>query len=123
MTKNMGCEYFAQIKENHQELHREAERTLASRKDDEAHASYGDMQNGSAVTYHAWHVDLGESGWLDWTHARQLVRIQRVTEHPITKERSVGNRYYVCSKASKHTSAEQALTLSRIHWRCENERV
>ena len=71
-------------------------------------------------TYHLWRVDLGEQGWLDWTHARQIVRIQRIAEHPGTHKRSVGNRYYVLNQASDELSARGALAVSRAHWRCEN---
>ena len=65
--------------------------------------------------------DLGESGWLDWTHARQLVRVQRVAEHPVTGKTSVGNRYYVTSRTLQGLTARSAPSFSRYHWRCENE--
>lgn len=120
MTKDIGCEYFAQIKGDH-DLHREAVRALEARTEEVADATYSDMQNGNIVTYHVWHCDLGESGWLTWTHARQFVRVQRVTEHPVTGKTAIGNRYYVCSRNTQQTNAEQALALSRLHWRCENE--
>lgn len=121
VTKKICCEYFAQIKSNHGSLYQEAERTLDSENEKDANATYSDKQKGALVTYHAWQVDLGESGCLEWKHARQLVRIQRVTEHSVTEKKTIGNRYYVCSQTTKQTSAKMTLALSRIHWRCENE--
>jgi hypothetical protein len=121
LTLDLGCDYFAQIKGEHGALYQEAYRALRSQKNDDANATYADTQNGKTVTYHAWVCDLGETGWLDWTHARQLVRVQRVTEHPVTGETTVGNRYYVTSRSVDRLDARQALTLSRLHWRCEEE--
>jgi hypothetical protein len=120
-TLDLGCDYFAQIKCEHGSIYQEAVRALGSRTDEQANATYADMQNGKAVTYHAWHYDLSESGWLDWTHARQLVRVQRVAVHPVTGKTSVGNRYYVSSRTVEGLTARSALTFSRYHWRCENE--
>lgn len=120
MTLEIGCEYFGQIKGDH-DLHREAVRTLEARTENESAATYADKQNGTVVTYHAWRHDLGEEGWLGWTHARQLVRIERVTEHPVTGKITIGNRYYVCSRSAEQSNSEQVLALSRLHWRCENE--
>jgi len=117
---SLGCDYFCQIKSNHGDLHAEAQRALGRRSKAQSQASYTDMQNGEVVTYYLWRTDLGERGWLDWTHARQLVRIQRIAEHPLTGKRSVGNRYYVLSQPCDLLSPRGALAVSRAHWRCEN---
>ena len=116
-----GWDYFAQIKSVHGELHAEAVRVLARRRKARAHASYGDTQNGKTVTYHVWCYDLSEHGWLGWTHARQLVRVQRTAENLNTGETSVGNRYYVASLSPDALSPTDAMKISRGHWRCENE--
>jgi hypothetical protein len=58
------------------------------------------VQNGLVVSYHLWRYDLTDVGWLDWTHARQLVRIQRTAVNQSTGEVTVGNRYYVTSKST-----------------------
>jgi predicted transposase YbfD/YdcC len=115
-----GCNYFAQIKSIHGELHGEAVRVLGQRRKQRAHESYVDSQNGQVVTYHAWGHDLGGEGWLDWTHARQLVRVQRTAEDPKTGNKSVGNRYYVSSMSTDRLSCRTALNISRAHWRSEN---
>jgi len=115
-----GLHYFAQIKSTHGELYAEAETKLGQRPPARAHASYADKQNGHLVTYRLWRYDLSEAGWLDWSHARQLVRVQRTTENLSTGEVTVGNRYYVSSKSPDELLPKQALYVSRSHWRCEN---
>ncbi len=119
-TVAQSCDYFCQIKSIHGDLHAEAKRALDKRSKAQAKASYTDVQNGKMVTYYLWRTDLGDQGWLDWDHARQLVRVQRIAEHPVTGMRSVGNRYYVLSETSDALCARTALTVSRSHWRCEN---
>jgi len=116
----LGCDYFCQIKSPHGDIYAEATRTLSRRSKAQAHASYSDTQNGEVVTYHLWRIDLGEQGWLDWNHARQMVRIQRIAEHPGTGKRSVGNRYYMLSQSCDELGPQSALDVSRAHWRCEN---
>jgi predicted transposase YbfD/YdcC len=59
-------------------------------------------------------------GYLGWTHARQLVRVVRtVTANDGTT--TTGQRYYVCSQTRRGITAEEAIKLSRYHWRCEND--
>jgi hypothetical protein len=116
-----GWQYFSQIKSVHCTLHEEAVAQLAKRRKRRCHASCADKQNGLAVTYHLWRHDLTDCGWMDWTHARQLVRVQRTTENLTTGEVAVGNRFYVTSKGLADLSPQNALSLSRAHWRCEDE--
>ena len=119
IVDELHWDYFCQIKSEHGELYREAERALGRRR--VAAFSYADNQNGNTVTYSVWCHDLSDHGWLDWTHARQLVRVQRVAEHPTTGKKTVGNRYYVTSKSPGELRPEHALSISRGHWRCEDE--
>jgi len=121
IVDDLLLDYFCQIKSEHGDLHSEAVRVLGRLKESEADASYVDVQNGDAVTYHVWHHDLSSHGWFDWTHARQLIRVQRVAEHPTTGKKTVGNRYYVCSKKPTALLPRDVLTISRGHWRCEEE--
>jgi len=123
MSKSIkhGWHYFAQIKTEHPELYTEAERHLGDRRRQRSHATYSDTQNGKVVTYHLWRYDLTEQGWLQWTHARQLLRVQRTAEDPATGKKSVGNRYYVSSETPEQLPPASALKVSRAHWRCEDE--
>lgn len=116
----LGCHYFCQIKSIHGELHSEAVHALSALTENQALHSYSDKQNGELVTYHIWCHDLGRQGWLDWTHARQLVRVQRCAFVPRTGEVKIGNRYYVANQAMEELGPRSALSISRAHWRCEN---
>jgi hypothetical protein len=117
----VGLGYFAQIKSLHGELHAEAVRRLGGCRPSRAPESDADQQNGKTVTDYAWCSDLTEHGWLDWTHARQLVRVRRVVQDPQTgKVLSTGDRYYVTSLPTQALSLRMALDISRAHWRCEN---
>jgi len=116
-----GWQYCAQIKSEHGDLHQEAERVLAPRRRARAAATYSDCENGQQVTYHLWGYDLEGAGWLDWTHARQLLRVERLAEASATAERTVGNRYYVTSLVPGDFGPKAALSTTRAHWRCELE--
>jgi predicted transposase YbfD/YdcC len=115
-----GLDYFGQIKSGHGELHAEALRVLGQRRKQRAHATYSDQQNGQLVTYHLWRHDLSDQGWLDWRHARQLIRVQRTAQNLNTGKTTVGNRYYVSSQSPDPLGPKTALDISRAHWRCEN---
>jgi hypothetical protein len=118
---NHGWEYCAQIKSEHGDLYQEAERVLGPRRRARAAASYTDTENGELCTYHFWRYDLEDAGWLDWTHARQLLRVERLAEKPQTSTRTVGNRYYVTSLVPDELGPKAALSTTRAHWRCEEE--
>jgi hypothetical protein len=113
--------YFGQIKGDHGGIYEEACRQLGHRRRQRAQASTSDSQNGKTVTYFVWRYDLTEQGWLQWTHARQLIRVQRVVHDPQTAQTTVGNRFYVSSQDSAGLTPRSALELSRAHWRCEDE--
>jgi predicted transposase YbfD/YdcC len=119
--KGYRWDYHMQIKSEHGELYKEAVRVLGSKAMEVADWSETDKQNGEVMTYHVWQYDLTEDGWLDWNHARQIVRVQRIGEHPETGKRSVGNRYYVSSRTMAQLGPKACLRISRNHWRCENE--
>ena len=67
-----GWHYFAQMKSEVGDIYTEAKRLLGNRSRQRAHATYSDAQNGKIVTYTLWRTDLGEEGWLKWTHAHRL---------------------------------------------------
>jgi len=116
-----GWQYCAQIKSEHGDLYKEAERVLGPRRRARALASYTDTENGELCTYHLWAYDLEGAGWLDWTHARQLLRVERIAEKRQTGERTIGNRYYVTSLVPDDLGPKAALSTTRAHWRCELE--
>ncbi|MCP4303651.1 MAG: ISAs1 family transposase [bacterium] len=114
-------DYFLQIKSGQGDLYTEAVRALGSQTEAAADITQADQQNGKIISYHLWQHDLSEQGWLSWTHARQLVRIQRTEEDPDTGEKKIGNRFYVCNRTSTELRPKGCLKISRAHWRCENE--
>lgn len=118
---DQGWHYFAQMKSELGDIYTEAERLLGDRRRQRAHATYSDAQNGKTVTYSLWRYDLGEQGWLKWTHARQLIRVQRISEQLSTGKRTVGNRFYISSETPAALEPRAALRVSRAHWRCEDE--
>lgn len=121
LTVKLGCDYFAQLKSEHGDLYAEALNRLADQPRRRAVKTVSDAQHGNVVTYRLWRYDLTDAGWLDWTHARQLLRVERVVERPNGTQVSVGNRYYVTSLAPDQLGPDHALDLSRGHWRCEEE--
>jgi len=116
-----GWDYFLQIKSEHGDLYTEATAALGSLSDEEADWAAADTQNGKVVTYRLWQQELTDEGWLGWTHARQLVRVQRTVEDPNTGEVKVGNRFYVSNRTVTELPPRGSGKLSRAHWRCENE--
>ncbi len=110
--------YVFCIKEPNGEIHQEALRLLAGRTCDEAERRERRRERGKLVTHRVWRVSL--PGYLCWTHARQLVRVQRTA-----KKRdgtvSIGNRYFVTNLPVGRMKGAGWLTLVRMHWRCENE--
>lgn len=118
---NNGWSYFSQIKEDHGQLFKHAHRTLSTKTETEGDASYSDQQKGKTILYFGWQYDLTDNGYLNWTHARQLIRVERIVIDEKTGEQTVGNRYYVCNLTPNQLSAENCLKFSRAHWRCEEE--
>jgi len=47
--------------------------------------------------------------------------LERVTESLASGEKTVGNRYYICSRTPAKLAPATALVISRAHWRCEEE--
>jgi hypothetical protein len=90
--RRYGYHCFGQVKSGHGEIYAEALRRLRYSSETEADAEHVDTQNGQVVTYHTWQTDLSGAGWLDWSHARQIVRVQRTAIDPETGEARVGNR-------------------------------
>jgi len=121
LTVQLDLDYFSQLKSEHGDLYAEAVNRLAARPRSRACKTASDAQHGNVVTYRLWRYDLTDAGWLDWTHARQLPRVERLVERPNGTLVSVGNRYYVTSRSTDQLGPNHALDLSRGHWRCEEE--
>ncbi len=110
--------YVFAIKQPSGEIHSEAQRLLADRGPDQAEVSETRQEKGARVTHRLFRVAI--RGFLDWTHTRQLVRVERTVEHK-SGELTVGNRYFVTNLVPGCLKARGWLTLVRMHWRTENE--
>jgi hypothetical protein len=112
---NLG--YLAAIKSNCGDIHAEALRLLSKQTAEQAEWSVTTRERGCRETRRLWRVSI--QGYLGWTHARQLIRVQRVVEN----ERGVvseGNRYYVTNLATGRLNPAGWLTMIRLYWRIEN---
>lgn len=109
--------YFLRIKSTHGDLYQEAVRRLDA--GDEPEYKVTRRERGADVTYRMWRVKkLG--GWLDWEHARQLIRIERIVKKP-GEDPQIGNRYFVTNLHCGRLKAPgKWVELARLYWRCEN---
>jgi hypothetical protein len=110
--------YFLRIKSTHGEIFKEARRRLKA--DEAAEFEVVRREKGARVTYRLWRIKKLE-GWLTWTHARQLFRIERTVDRS-DGEPEVGNRYFVTNLAcGRLQRSSEWLELAKMYWRCENE--
>jgi predicted transposase YbfD/YdcC len=114
--QNLG--YVLAIKEPHGEIYQEAVRLLGGKGADEAGHGEVRREKGQRVSCRLWRVTI--PGTLRWTHARQLVRVERTVQKK-NGTLSVGNRYFVTNVPTGRLKEKGWLVLVRMHWRCENE--
>ena len=110
--------YVLAIKEPAGDIYGEAQRLLSDLTHDEAETCETRREKGAQVTHRLYRTTI--RGFLSWTHARQLVRVERTVENK-SGEITVGNRYFVTNLVRGRLNAGGWLTLVRMHWRCENE--
>lgn len=113
--------YFLAIKGPQGDIHALALQELGGRPATAAECETTERARGKRITHRLYRLQL-EGGYLEWTHARQLIRVERVVADPETGDvESEGNRFFVTNLVKGKLKSEGWLTLSRIHWRCENE--
>jgi len=114
--------YFMTLKANHGRLHTEAVAQLGSADHDlrRPDLTIIERRGGKDVRYRVWQHEL-EAGFEGWTHARQLVRVERIVAGDADGDVTAGNRYYVSDKTIKELKPSVAIRLSRVYWRGENE--
>ena len=114
-SDNFG--YFFALKGNNKDLYNEAKRLLGdSSKPDIVRK---ESRNGRVETRRLFRAKL-EVGWLEWEHARLLVRIERTVCLADGTLVSVGNRYFVTNLRHGRLQPEGWLTLVRRYWDVEN---
>lgn len=114
MSNELGYGYILAIKENHGEIHLEAQRCLSRAT---AQRELTLREHGASVTYRLYRHQLNQ-GYLNWEHGRQLVRIERTVES--NDKCSVGNRYFVSNLPWNRLTDLQWLKAVRAYWRIEN---
>ncbi|MBM4346379.1 MAG: transposase, partial [Deltaproteobacteria bacterium] len=119
-TRKRGPHYAFCLRDNQPELCREAQRVLGNRPAGAAADTSVRFEGSHVVTRSVSLYDLPD-GWLDWTHARTLVRIHCVREEKggearVTRE----DRYYVTSLPQASLTAAQWNELVRRRWSVEN---
>jgi hypothetical protein len=112
---NLG--YVFALKQPAGDIYQEAVRLLDDLPAEQAESSRTTIERGARVTVHLWRTRI--EGYLRWTHARQLIRVERTVEKQ--GEISRGVRYFVTNLVPGRLLAKHWLTLVRMYWRCENE--
>ena len=107
--------YILAIKENHGEIHLESHRRLTHQSPTTTVVL---SENGKQVTYRLYRELLDVNGYLTWTHARQIVRVERCTNGG--DQQTQGNRYFVSNLPYNRLNERQWLRAIRAYWRCEN---
>ena len=110
--------YIMALKQPAGDIHQEALRTLSGLSSDAAEHARTTRERGKRITCRVWRTTL--HGYLGWTHARQLVRVERTVEDE-RGQVSCGNRYFVTNLVPGRLTGAQWLTVVRMYWRCENE--
>jgi len=119
-TRDRGTHYMFCLRDNQPELCAEARRILGSKPVSAAAETSVRHEGLNVVTRSVFLYGLPE-GWLDWTHARTLVRIRCVREEKGGERKVVTeDRYYVTSLASSRLSGDQWNELIRRRWSVEN---
>jgi predicted transposase YbfD/YdcC len=113
---NLG--YMLAIKEPNGDIYAEAVRLLGGQLAEQAERTETRPEKGERVTHRVWRTTI--HGYLRWTHARQLVRVERTVEKK-DGTAEVGNRFFVSNLPTGRLKGKGWLVLVRMHWRCENE--
>ena len=93
-------------------------RTLSAQTEDTAEVEQRRRENGKTVVHRLWRRTI--SGYLRWKHARQLVRVERITIDRNGVLCSVGNRYFVTNLPPGRLNGDAWLQTIRSYWRIEN---
>jgi predicted transposase YbfD/YdcC len=118
IRKDIG-HYFGRLTDAQGDVYHEAVQILGRRTHDRADHTFCDKDHGQVMEYRVWTEPL-PGGYLAWSDARQLIRVQRTVTNDDGSVR-VGERYVITSMDTTMANAELALQLLRSHWRIENE--
>lgn len=108
--------YILAIKQPAGDIYSEARRRLAEQSAGEADQVVSRREKGGTVTHRLWRVPI--SGFLNWRHARQLIRVERTVNNDAGE--TTGNRYFVTNLPQGRLNGARWLAAIRLYWRCEN---
>lgn len=101
------------------DIYREAVQLLRRRAHDEAGHTFNDKAHGDMMEDPVWTEPLPD-GYLGWSDARQLIRVQRMLTD-VKGKVTTGERYVITSLDATMATAELALQLLHSRWRIGNE--
>lgn len=110
--------YIFGVKGNQPELLREAERVLASQTQPELSSPWEKYQ-GDQIRYHLYRTTEMEA-YLDWSHLKQVWRVEKERHKGKIGQIERENRYYVTNLHRGRFKAAQILYVVRSHWAIEN---
>jgi predicted transposase YbfD/YdcC len=110
--------YVMALKENQPVLYAEAERVLGNRRKVAAETPWESYQ-GKRIKRRLF-VTYEMAGYHDWTHLKQVWRVEQITKHPGNKKERE-QRYFLSSLHQGRLTPEQILLVVRGHWRVEND--
>ena len=111
--------YIFGLKGNQPELLREAERVLASQTQPELSSPWETYQ-GDQIRYHLYRTTEMEA-YLDWSHLKQVWRVEKERHKGKIGQIERENRYYVTNLHRGRFKAAQILYVVRSHWAIENQ--
>jgi hypothetical protein len=94
--------YIFAIKQPPGDIHDEAVRLLGGLPAEQAESARMTQEKGARVTVRLWRVSI--RGYLRWSHARQLIRVERTVEKG--QQVSTGVRYFVTNLVPGRLSAK-----------------
>ena len=119
-TVERGLDYLFCLRDNQPALLEQATRVLGWRPLKTADAVSQDLDGSEVVVRRLWRTKLLEN-WLDWTHLRTVLRLHTTRTDKTTGDVKTEDRYYICSLAVDHMSADDWQTLIRRRWSVENQ--
>jgi predicted transposase YbfD/YdcC len=110
--------YIFGLKGNQPELLREAERLLGSQSVPEISTEWEPYQ-GDLIRYHLYRTAEIE-GYLEWSHLKQVWRVEKEIRRGKTGEVEWEQRYYLTNLHWGRFKPQQILLAVRSHWGIEN---
>jgi len=110
--------YILGLKGNQPELFREAQRVLGSQRQPEQSSAW-ELYQGDQLRYHLYRTTEMEA-YLDWSHLKQVWRVEKEICKGKTGHIERENRYYLTNLHVGRLKPEQILYIVRAHWAIEN---